>query len=89
MTKEKFLEDLQKVYDFLNDEKAKVNLLIKHLENKEFDKLELINDFAKALNLSMSDDLKFALVTRLVNLDRRSTRLNSSHLKLYRMPSSA
>ncbi len=68
MTKEKFLEDLQKVYDFLNDEKAKVNLLIKHLENKEFEKLGLINDFAKALDLQMGDDLRFALVTRVVNL---------------------
>ena len=68
MTKEKFLEDLQKVYDFLNDEKAKVNLLIKHLENKEFEKLTIIDDFAKSLDLQMSDDLRFSLVTRLVNL---------------------
>ena len=68
MTKKQFLDDLQKIYDFLNDEKAKVNLLIKYLENNEFDKLELINDFAKALGLQMNDDLRFALVTRLVNL---------------------
>jgi hypothetical protein len=61
MTKEKFLENLQKVYDFLNDEKAKVNLLIKHLENKEFDKLTIIDDFAKALDLQMSDDLRLSI----------------------------
>jgi hypothetical protein len=68
MTKKQFLDDLQKIYDFLNDEKAKVNLLIKHLENKEFEKLTLIDDFAKDLDLIMSDDLRFSLVTRLVNL---------------------
>ena len=68
MTKEQFLNDLQKIYDFLNDQKTKTNELIKFLENKEFDKLTLIDDFAKKLNLEMKDDLRFALVTRLVNL---------------------
>lgn len=68
MTKENFLNDLQKIYDFLNDEKTQTNKLIAFLENEEFDKLGLIDDFAKALNLEMKDDLRFALVTRLVNL---------------------
>ncbi|MFW3426411.1 invasion protein CiaB [Aliarcobacter butzleri] len=68
MTKEQFLNDLQKIYDFLNDQKTKTNKLIKFLENKEFDKLTLIDDFAKSLNLEMNSDLRFALVTRLVNL---------------------
>ncbi|MDN5101522.1 invasion protein CiaB [Aliarcobacter butzleri] len=68
MTKEQFLNDLQKIYDFLNDQKTKTNELIKFLENEEFDKLTLIDDFAKSLNLEMNNDLRFALVTRLVNL---------------------
>ncbi|MCG3687462.1 invasion protein CiaB [Aliarcobacter butzleri] len=68
MTKEQFLNDLQKIYDFLNDQKTKTNELIKFLENKEFYKLTLIDDFAKSLNLEMNSDLRFALVTRLVNL---------------------
>ncbi|MCG3697188.1 invasion protein CiaB [Aliarcobacter butzleri] len=68
MTKEQFLNDLQKIYDFLNDQKTKTNELIKFLENEEFDKLTLIDDFAKSLNLEMNSDLRFALVTRLVNL---------------------
>ncbi|MFY4764344.1 invasion protein CiaB [Aliarcobacter butzleri] len=68
MTKEQFLNDLQKIYDFLNDQKTKTNELIKFLENKEFDKLTLIDNFAKSLNLEMNSDLRFALVTRLVNL---------------------
>jgi len=68
MTKEQFLTDLQKIYDFLNEQKTQTNKLISHLENEEFDKLGLIDDFAKALKLEMTSDLRFALVTRLVNL---------------------
>ncbi|PUE63696.1 invasion protein CiaB [Arcobacter caeni] len=68
MTKQEFLNDLQKIYDFLNTQKSQTNELIKHLENEEFNKLGLIDDFAKALNLEMTSDLRFALVTRLVNL---------------------
>lgn len=68
MNKDTFLNDLQKIYDFLNDEKTQTNKLIAFLENEEFDKLGLIDDFAKALKLEMTSDLKFALVTRLVNL---------------------
>ena len=68
MTKQNFIDDLQKIYDYLDNEKAKTNELLKFLENKEFDKLGLIDDFAKALKLEMTSDLRFALVTRLVNL---------------------
>ena len=68
MTKETFLNDLQKIYDFLNEQKTQTNKLIAHLENEEFDKLQIINDFAKTLGLSMTKDLRFALVTRLVSL---------------------
>ena len=68
MNKDTFLNDLQKIYDFLNDEKTQTNKLISFLENEEFDKLGLIDDFAKALKLEMTSDLRFALVTRLVNL---------------------
>ena len=68
MTKQNFIDDLQKIYDYLDNEKAKTNELLKFLENKEFEKLKLIDDFAKDLDLKMSEDLRFALVTRLVNL---------------------
>ena len=68
MKNEQFLNDLQKIYDFLNEQKSKTNELIKHLENKEYDKLTIIDKFAKTLNLEMKDDLRLALVTRLVNL---------------------
>ncbi len=68
MTKQQFLNDLQKIYDFLNEQKTQTNKLISHLENEEFDKLGIIDDFAKRLGLEMTSDLRFALVTRLVNL---------------------
>ncbi|RXJ80441.1 CiaB protein [Aliarcobacter skirrowii] len=68
MAKQNFIDDLQKIYDYLDEQKAKTNELLKFLENKEFDKLFIIDDFAKILDLKMSDDLRFALVTRLVNL---------------------
>ena len=50
MTKQNFIDDLQKIYDFLDEEKAKTNELLKFLENKEFEKLKLIDDFAKDLD---------------------------------------
>lgn len=68
MNKETFLNDLQKIYDFLNEQKTQTNKIIAYLEDEQFDKLEIINDFAKSLKLEMTSDLRFALVTRLVNL---------------------
>jgi uncharacterized tellurite resistance protein B-like protein len=68
MNKETFLNDLQKIYDFLNEQKTQTNKIIAYLEDEQFDKLGIINDFAKSLKLEMTSDLRFALVTRLVNL---------------------
>ena len=68
MNKEKFLEDSKKIYEYLNTQKDEVNQLVSAMERKEYDKLTLIDDFAENLNLKMSDDLRFALVTRIVNL---------------------
>jgi len=68
LDKNKFLDDLAEIYEFLNSQKTNVNKLISYLENKQFDKLQIIDDFAKTLGLEMSDDLRLALVTRLVNL---------------------
>lgn len=68
MSKEIFLNDCKKVYEYLNTQKDEVNQIIKHLENKEFDKLDIINSFANSLGLKMSENLRVALVTRLVNL---------------------
>ena len=50
MTKQNFIDDLQKIYDFLDEEKANTNELLKFLENKEFEKLKLIDDFAEEIS---------------------------------------
>ena len=68
MTKEQFLDDLQKIYNYLEEQKANTNLYLKYLENKEFEKLTLFDEFASNLGLSQSEDLRYALVTRLVSL---------------------
>jgi len=68
MNKEQFLKDSKKIYEYLNTQKNEVNKLVLALENKNFEELTLIDEFAKELDLQMSDDLRFALITRLVNL---------------------
>ncbi|WP_419764468.1 MAG: invasion protein CiaB [Arcobacter sp.] len=68
MNKKQFLEDSKKIYEYLNTQKDEINKLVSALEDKQYDKLTLIDDFAKSLDLQMSDDLRFALVTRIVNL---------------------
>ncbi|PLY07659.1 MAG: CiaB protein [Arcobacter sp.] len=68
MNNEKFIDDLADIYEFLEFQKGNINKLILHLENNEFEELTIIKQFAMNLGLMMSDDLRFALVTRLVNL---------------------
>ncbi len=68
MNKDNFINDLNDIYDFLNLQKSNINKLISYLENKEFEKLTIIDDFAKELNLGINDDLRYALLTRLVSL---------------------
>ncbi|UTJ07546.1 invasion protein CiaB [Arcobacter roscoffensis] len=68
MDKNKFLEDLNELYEYLDAQKSNINKLISHLENEEYEKLTIIDEFAKNLGLEMKEDLRFALVTRLVSL---------------------
>ena len=68
MNQDNFLNDLSEIYEYLESQKSNVNKLITYLENKQFDKLTLIEEFASNLNLELTNDLRFALVTRLVNL---------------------
>jgi hypothetical protein len=66
---EKFLNDVQKVYDYINNQKSETNKLYEYLEKKQIEKLGVIDDFAKALGIeTLSDDMRLALITRLVNL---------------------
>lgn len=68
MTKEQFLADIQKVYNFITEQKNDTNKLYEYLEKKQFDNLTIIDNFAEDLKLEMGDDLRVALVTRLVSL---------------------
>jgi len=68
MTKEQFLNDVQKVYDYISEKKANVNLLYEYLEKEQYDKLSIIEEFAKELDLNLTPDLRVALTARLVSL---------------------
>ncbi len=68
MTENQFLKDVEKIYQFLENEKNSINEIIKNLENKEFEKLTLIDKFAKTLGLNLDDNLRFSLVTRVISL---------------------
>lgn len=68
MNNQKFLEDLSDIYEYLDFQKSSTNKLLEYLENNQFDKLEIIEEFAKSLGLEMKDNLRVALTTRLVNL---------------------
>lgn len=68
MTQEQFLKDVQKVYDFVTDQKNQINKLYEYLEKDQNEKLFIIEEFSNNLNLELTKDLKLALITRLVNL---------------------
>ncbi len=68
MDKNTFLDHVQTLYNFISDQKDETNKLYNYLETKQYDKLELIEQFEKELELNPSDELKLALITRIVNL---------------------
>jgi len=69
MTQEQFLNDVSTLYAYLDNQKNSINQLITHLENKNYQELTLINEFATVLGLENPDDtIRLALITRLVNL---------------------
>lgn len=63
-----FTNDIQKIYDFISEQKDDINKLYKYLEQNQDDKLTIIKEFAKDLDVPLSDDMKLALITRLVGL---------------------
>ncbi|MCK5111007.1 MAG: invasion protein CiaB [Arcobacteraceae bacterium] len=68
MAMEQFTNDIQKLYNYITEQKSNINKLYKYLEDGKFDNLTVIDNFAVNLGLTMSDDLRMALVTRLVSL---------------------
>jgi hypothetical protein len=80
MNKDTFLEDIQILYNFITNQKMHINILYRYLETHQYSKLTIINEFAKNLNLNLDDDLRVALVIRLVSL--RDDSLNQVLKKL-------
>jgi len=63
-----FTNDIQKIYDYISTQKDEINKLYEYLEKKQENKLTIIHDFATHLDVTLSDDMKLALITRLVSL---------------------
>ena len=63
-----FTDDIQKIYDFISEQKDDINKLYEYLEQDQDDNLTIIKEFAKNLGVPISDDIKLALITRLVAL---------------------
>ena len=68
MNKDQFISDIQKIYDFITQQRDEINKLYEYLEQKQDYKLTIINNFSDKLGLQLTSDLKLALITRLVNL---------------------
>lgn len=69
MTQEQFLNDIQKIYDYISDKKQSINKLYEYIENKQYSKLIIIDEFASKLGIkNIDDELRLALITRVVNL---------------------
>ena len=63
-----FTNDIQKIYDFISTQKDDINKLYEYLEQNQDDKLQIIETFAKELGVPLSNDMKLALIARLVGL---------------------
>ncbi len=63
-----FTNDIQKIYDFISKQKNDINKLYEYLEQNQESKLTIIKDFAETLEVTLTDDMKLALITRIVNL---------------------
>ena len=63
-----FLNDIQKLYDFISEQKDSINKIYEYIEKNDLEKLTIIDNFATHLNITMTDEVRLALATRLVNL---------------------
>jgi len=70
MPQQTFIQDTQKIYDHITAEKAHVNIFFEYLEKENYEKLSLIDEFAKELELfeNISKEIRLALINRLVSL---------------------
>lgn len=68
MNKEKFAEDLQAIYDELQDRQVQLNSYYKLLEGEHEEAAEVVDVFLAELELEKSDESVMAALTRIVNL---------------------
>lgn len=60
---------LTTLYNYLDEQKNRLNQNYTYLEKQQYDKLSIIDDFAKKLDIQTIDDsVRLALITRLINL---------------------
>jgi len=70
MPQQTFIQDTQKIYDYITTEKAHINIFFEYLEKENYEKLSLIDEFAKELELfeNITKEIRLALINRLVSL---------------------
>jgi hypothetical protein len=68
MNKEKFAEDLQIIYDELQERQVQLNSYYKLLDKEHAEASEVVESFLDELELEKSDESVMAALTRIVNL---------------------
>ncbi|RUM74300.1 MAG: invasion protein, partial [Sulfurovum sp.] len=66
--KQQFMQDLQKIYDELQNRQSELNSYYKLLEGKNDKAKLLVEDFLSKLQLPINSDTQMAALTRVVNL---------------------
>ena len=66
--RQQFIEDLQKIYDELQDRQKELNNYYKLLDGEHAKAEALVNEFLSKLKLPINSDTTMAALTRLVNL---------------------
>lgn len=60
---------LEKLYKYLDEQKNQLNQYYTYLEKQEYQKMQIIDDLAKLLEIkSIDDSVRLALITRVINL---------------------
>lgn len=78
---ENFIKDINRLYVYLDKQKQLDSLLYTYLEDKEYNKLDIVEDFIVFLDIQKrNDEIYLAFITRLVAL--RGDALNQTLKKL-------
>ena len=66
--RQQFIEDLQKIYDELQDRQKELNNYYRLLDGEHIKAEALVNEFLSRLKLPINSDTTMAALTRLINL---------------------